>query len=431
MDAKPAPSLGTLALVALCIAVAAAGSVWQIWDTFGARQRSLLQGWDDAFYYMWLPSVVLDHDVDFANQIVQCDAFDAATRQEALTQPRTATGRLPNKYPPGWALGSLPFFLAAHAVAPAGSTGFEPVYLVTVWCGQLGFAAVGLWLAVQIVGRFFPRPVAVGAVLAVWLASPLVYYQTARLTMSHSQVFALAMAAFWLALRIADGAGRDRDWVLLGLAGALLVVTRNAAAVYLVLPALVVGEKLRTVRAGAGLVLGAALPLAAQLAAWKVLYGSWFVYTYGGERFDFAHLHLGAILFSPRHGWFYWHPLLLGGIAAFLGWAVRHAAGRAWLVSLALITLLNAAWPTWWLGSSFGHRGFEAATLCAMLGVAALSQAVASRPPARRLVRAAIGAAVAWNLLLLALFLAQRIPREDAVTYQDAATAAGNWLAGR
>ncbi|OHE89240.1 MAG: hypothetical protein A3G75_11280 [Verrucomicrobia bacterium RIFCSPLOWO2_12_FULL_64_8] len=390
----------------------------------------MLQGWDDNFYYFWLPSAVIDHDLDFSNQLADRTTMDATVRDAGLAQPRTATGLLPNKYPPGWALASLPFFLAAHVFAPAGATGFEPGYLLAVWAGQLLYAAAGLWLAIKLVRRLVPGAPATTAVLSVWLASPLIYYQTARLSMSHSLVFTLAVAVFWLAQRVEDGDLRPRIWVALGFCSALLVATRNVAIVYLAIPAVLAGPRLRSVKPAGWLALGAAVPAAAQLAAWKVLFGSWLVYSYEGERFDFAHPHVAAVLFSPRHGWFYWHPLLLVGIAAFCVWAWRRRDGRAGLVSLGAIIVLNAAWAVWWLGSSFGHRGFEAATLFAMLGLAVLLRAAPAGSWLRRIVASGVALAVGWNLVLGALFLTQRISRGDAVTYADAGRAFAAWVRG-
>ncbi len=430
MDPKPAASLKpTLLLALLCAAVAALGVTWSAWDMFGPNRKSMLQGWDDSFYYFWLPSVVIDHDLDFSNQIAQTDTLDDSARQEALHTPRTATGLIPSKYPPGWALGSLPFFLAVRAVMPAASTGFEPPYLIAIWCGQLLYAGVGLWLALKIVGRFFSAGITRIAVLTGWLASSLVYYQSARLAMSHSQVFVLVAAVNWLALRILDGDTRRRNWMLLGLSAALLIVTRNVAFVYLTLPAVAVAMRLRRLEPAAWLAGGAVGPVVVQLFAWKILFGSWLAYSYGGERLDFAHLHLAEILFSPRHGWFYWQPLMLVGIVAFAAWAWRRREGRAWLVSLVAIALLNAAWPTWWLGSSFGHRGFEAATLFAMLGLAALFESLKPAWP-RRLLLAGVATAVIWNIALLIVFLDRRIDRDGPVTYRDAASAMVNLARG-
>lgn len=432
MDAKPPASLSLPRwLAGLCFAVAMAGTLWTSWDMFGETRRPMLQGWDDSFYYFWLPSVAIDGDVDFANQLTQSHTLDESALESALAQPRTATGLLPNKYPPGWAFGSLPFFLVVHGFTPANATGFEPAYLLAVWLGQLLYAGLGVWLAVKIVVRFFSPAVASVAVLVAWLASPLVYYQSARLAMPHSQVFTLAMLVFWTAFQIADGDRRARTWALLGFAAALLVVTRNVAVVYLAWPAWVLVRRLRSLRNGAALVLGALPVVLVQLLTWKALYGSWLFYSYGGERFDFGQLHLREILFSARHGWFYWHPLLLVGIAAFLAWSWRRTEGRAWLVSLTAIVLLNAAWPTWWLGSSFGHRGLEVPVLFAALGFGALLQGLGKR---HVLKTAAVGLAagcIAWNLTLLALFLTQRIPRETPVTYATSARALAGWIAGQ
>lgn len=430
MDAHTAdPLKASRWLPLLCLAVVLGGGLWSAWDMFGPDRRPMIQGWDDSFYYYWLPSVVIDGDLDFTNQLAVSGTLDATARTEALALPRTRTGLLANKYPPGWALGSLPFFLVAHAFAPADATGFEPVYLVAVWLGQLLYAGFGVWLAIRIVSRYQPAAIATIAVLVTWLASPLVYYQSARLGMSHSQVFTLAMLTFWTAFRLWDGDNRPRTWALLGFAAALLVVTRNVALVYLAWPLFVGWRRLRSAPAAAALAGGAAIPLLVQIAAWKVLYGSWIVYSYGGERFDFAELHLAEVFWSARHGWFHWHPLLLPGIVVFVAWMWRRIEGRAWLLSLAAVVLLNAAWPVWWLGSSFGHRGFEVATLFAAIGLASVIAAVLARPRIRAGVGVVLTAGVAWNLALLALFLTQRIPREAPVTYHAAAQALARWIA--
>jgi hypothetical protein len=102
--------------------------------------------------------------------------------------------------------------------------------------------------------------------------------------------------------------------------------------------------------------------------------------------------------------------------------------GRAWLASLAAILILNSFWPTWWFGSSFGHRGFDAATLFAMIGGASLWHVTESRPRLRVTIATPACVAIAWNLVLLALFLTQRISREEAVTYGEMLRAMSAWF---
>src|SRR5882724_9320205 len=49
MDAKRASPITILALlVALSVAVFAAGVTWTAWDMFGPKGRPMLQGWDDS-----------------------------------------------------------------------------------------------------------------------------------------------------------------------------------------------------------------------------------------------------------------------------------------------------------------------------------------------------------------------------------------------
>ena len=115
-EQEPKSSLPPRLLLALCIAVVIAGTVWTSWNMFGPSREPMIQGWDDSHYYCWLPSVVIDHDVDFSNQIANSRTLTPDARKFGLAQARTPTGLLPNKYPPGWALGSLPFFLAGKTV---------------------------------------------------------------------------------------------------------------------------------------------------------------------------------------------------------------------------------------------------------------------------------------------------------------------------
>ena len=420
------PATKTLLLVA-CLAVAAACVTFKAWNMFGPSRRPMLQGWDDSFYYFWLPSVIMHHDLDFSRELLISETMDGKARETALAQQRTPTGLLPNKYPPGWAIGSLPFFLAAMAISPPQSTGFEPTFLLAVWLGQMAYAALGLWVAGRIVRRLVPGSSATAAVLVIWLASPLVYYQTAAVSQSHSQVFVLAVVMFWLALHLNDGDRRYRVWVALGFYGTLMVVTRNVAAIYLCFPAAVVPWRSMSGRELACLLMGALPPAALQMVAWKVLYGDWIVYSYSNEHFDFFHPHLVDVLFSANHGWFYWHPLILVGLLPFAAWALVNRIGRPWIIALVAAVAINASWWCWWLGSSFGHRGFEVGTFFAMAGFALILRATPGRPVVRRVLAGTATVCVVWNLGLLALFLSHRIAREGPVTYGDAVRAYGGW----
>ncbi len=417
-------------LVLLGTVVAIGGMVYHGWGLFTERHLPLIRGLDDTYYFLWLPKLVVDHDLDFESALAQCPMITESDYQLEFTTPLTPTGMHYNKFPVGWALGSLPFYLAARAAALVfglGDKGWEPVYQVAVWLGQFCYALAGLGCAWRILSRWFPPAIAATAVAASWLASPLVYYQSAALSATHSQVFALFVISSWLALKIHDGATNRWWFAALGLTAGLLVVTRYTAFAYLVLPAVVLwryaaggrppGERLWHLTI---LVLGAAPPILVQCAASKILYGSWIWNSYGNETFDWTHPHLWQVLFSPLHGFFYWHPVMLAGIIASAFWMWRRNLVWAWGVSFALMLVLNACWPSWWFGVSFGNRAFEGTVLLAMGGLAYLFASANRQSWLHGLVILITGFGIVWNLMLFVLFLSRRIPGEGPVTWFDA-----------
>ncbi|MES1167023.1 MAG: hypothetical protein ABUL68_03385, partial [Pseudomonadota bacterium] len=334
------PALITAAMVLSIFAV-----VYQGWDMFARTpHKPMLQGNDDSYYYFWLRSAVVDGDWDFSNELRTSPTIDESARPVLLAEPLTPAGRPRDKYTIGWAFASAPFFLAAHVVAKLTgqpADGWQPVYFVFIWIGHLGYTLGGLWLALRVMRRFVGENAAWIGVLAVWLASPLLYYQTARISMVHGLAFVLTVAAFELAFGLREKPASRLRWLLLGGVAGLLLITRPTSGVYLLFPAWLAGRLLwapasrREAWRGLGwAVLPALGLLGLQSAAWHQVYGSWFPDTYAGETFRFASPQLASVLFSPQHGLFYWHPLLLVSGAAFLYATGRGLFPFTWLLSL-------------------------------------------------------------------------------------------------
>jgi hypothetical protein len=438
---------------------------WGVWER---PRQAIIEGWDEWNYYLWLPALGEQGSVDFRPLFSEVPNWSAAWHQRALAAQPTPAGLLPNKYPLGWALASAPWFAvgtvvanatgnddnalptAGSGVTPRGATGpgndagtapgFHPWQQWWVLFGQWVYGVVGLAAAVFFLARFFGRNAASYAVLAGWWCGPLLVYQTQRVTLTHSLVFALT-AALWLATeRILAQPERLGRWVLLGLGAGLLVSVRPVDGVLLLYPAGMLGPLLwRQPAARKGAIaagVAALLALVPLLAAWKALYGSWVVYTYAGESFDWAHPQLWQVLFSPLHGWMYWHPAMLAGTLGLLAAVAFGRAGERprvfWmLATLALLTYLNAAWWCWWFGPSFGNRGFVGIEPAVMFGLAWLGTRAPAR--ARGILWVAGLALAAWNLNLL--WLMHRWPEtglkyDVPVTYHQAATATWRYYFG-
>ena len=73
-------------------------------------------GLDGRGYYVWLPTVILDGDLDISNQIREHWGVDFHPR---FLDDKTEKGYVRNEYPIGEALTISPAFLAAHACSNA------------------------------------------------------------------------------------------------------------------------------------------------------------------------------------------------------------------------------------------------------------------------------------------------------------------------
>jgi hypothetical protein len=165
--------------------------------------------------------------------------------------------------------------------------------------------------------------------------------------------------------------------LLLGLfiIGSLIMLVRPLNAIALLVPLLYgapVAKALRTrldwvqsfprwLVAGSAFATSMLLP---QLLYWKSQTGSLFVFTYGvkEEGFNWGSPHLWDVLFSHQGGWLLYHPLMIPAMAmlihgawtktpSFLDW-------RVLLLVWCMVWYMYSSWWNWWLGGSFGHRGF-------------------------------------------------------------------------
>lgn len=422
-------------LLLAAVALAAAGFFFadRVACLLWKEPKSTITGWDSCFYFYWLRSPVIGGDFDFRDDVRECAWFASGRGDDALAQPPTPNGHLPNKYGVGWAVSTAPFYLAADAWVRAGLTlgatglrrdGSGPPYQWAVQLGQFFYAALGLGFAYALLRRWHDPDTALQALLIVWLGSFLFYYQTSLLSMSHNITFCALAACYGCTLRASEDPGRTRFWAGLGFCGGLAIISRYQSAIYLLYPAVVSLSLLRRApqhwpRVLAGASAGAAV-IALQLGAWQIVYGSWLVDSYSGEGFDWGNPQVRSVLFSPFHGLFYWSPLLLPAAVAFAFAPVLRAGSRwTWAVVFLLCIYVNAAWSCWWFGSSFGARAFEGCVLFCMFGLAEILRRVRSRRWLAPLTATAAALLIAFNLALAYGARKNRIPLEEPVTYAE------------
>jgi len=128
-------------------------------------------------------------------------------------------------------------------------------------------------------------------------------------------------------------------------------------------------------------------------------------------------------LFSSRHGLLFWVPVLTAAIFGLMLRAGRgHRGAVGALAALAVLALVNASLRPWWSGGFANARYLPALPLFALGLAFALDflRTNARRHPLR-LAAVAGGALVLWNLLLMAQYRAELIPRDDTVSFPEVA----------
>jgi hypothetical protein len=392
---------------------------------------------DGRGYYVYLPSLVIDGDLDFSNQMREHWGVDF--KPELLAQ-RTPRGLVRNKYPAGMALTLTPSFLAAHAVALTGHAltghpalavdGYSVPYqlfnlLFILFLGDCSMMLIDRLLT----GAFQLDPkMTTAAVVVFWLGSHYLYYYFREPFMVH------VVAGFWvnativLTWELLLGLAQQRlsAWrlFLTSFAGSMAIVCRptdlfllpfSGYLLYRIVRAGLLGRLVRLLP----VVVAGLLPLFVQLLVWRQLYGSFLCYSYEGEGFHWAHPAAWQTLFSSRHGLFFWSPLLLLSVAGVL-WRLWRTGLKpepllvCFTTSFLVLWYCNSSWYCWWFGDAFGARAFLELSGLFVLGLAFAFEAIRrAGQRTQRVFVSLLALALVYHFALMGLYVFQIIPRGD------------------
>lgn len=379
------------------------------------KQRFSLVVSDGRYYYAYLPSVLIDGDLDFSNQIAENWGTDFRSH---LLDDRTSTGAVQNKYPIGLALTLLPGFVLGHVVSML-SFGFIPAdgysWPYQVCC--LAIVELLVWRMLVRVDRLLterfgvtPAHALLGLVTLA-IATHYVYYACREPFMVH------AVSAFWCVevVSIVAAANRANAWFLprITFCWAMAIVCRPtnvhlAPVVILGIATVIQSFGLRRLLVRLPFVVLALAPIALQMTTWRLLSGNWVHYSYGAERFDWAHPALWETLFSSRHGLFFWSPICL--LAVFgLALRARDALIQCWFLGAVLLWYFNSAWHCWWFGDAFGARSFLELSGLFAIGLALIFSRWRDKPS---VVWAICVISFVFNLTMMALYITHTLPRD-------------------
>jgi len=298
------------------------------------------------------------------------------------------------------------------------------LYEACVCLGTVVYTTLGFILTYHVmrkasigdVGRDF------WSVVAMWLATPAIYYVIAEPSLSHGMtVFSMGVFFFvWYAPSPERSAWR---WLGLGFAAGLVALVRWQDGIVAVAPLaeLCVWVYRRRIRPANAIryaiiyLSATTLAFSPQMIMWHTLYGSVLTMPQGEGFMRWMNPQVLPMLFSSRHGLVSWHPVFL---LALLGiFALRKKSPYILLLAVYVFVAelyINSSAVVWWADYAFGGRRFVsivplfAAPLTAILARARM-----------RWVVVIVSALVLWNALSLIQFRLQFVPMGAALSLRE------------
>jgi len=323
--------------------------------------------WDIFGYYLYLPAAAVYGDLGLEQGWLQ-STLELYQNSPTLYQLVPGVeGKQVIKYPVGWAILNIPFFLIGHIWALLSSypaDGFSKPYQWSIIIGSYAYVVLGLVVLRNALQRWIKQDLIIAITLVVLTVGTNLLHATVQATaMSHTYLFALYAVFLWLAQRDVDQ--QQPSWQLGAITG-LLIITRNSEIVVIPMLLILFGwdiagqHKLWSAfTKWKQFLIGIAPVLALQMAYWWYASGSPVLYAYdnAGEGFDWLQPHTWNFLFSFRKGWLLYTPLM---VLSLIGLRFLWKEHPKWGLALAVFALANiyllSTWTTWWYAASFGQR---------------------------------------------------------------------------
>ena len=334
----------------------------------GDRYKGVLES-DAKGYYAYLPAVFIYHDLNFT-------FFDHIEKEKYYNENlfydyrAFSNGAYISKYYAGTALAQLPFFLVAHFVSLAGNAdadGYSKPYMIAVNLAALFYLFLGLlYLKRTLASYQISEKITSIILVASVFGTNLFYYSISESGMSHVYSFAFISMFFFYARQFFT-TFRPKYILLLSLLLGIIVLIRPVNGLILLILPFAAGKP-EVLREGVtrifkkikyasiGVILFFAI-VSLQLIFYKLATGSFFVYSYVGEGFNFLNPHIPEILLSFKKGLFLYTPLyLLAFVGCIYLWKKQRFMFWAWMLFFLIITYVFSSWSNWWYGGSFSSR---------------------------------------------------------------------------
>lgn len=279
---------------------------------------------DGAYYYAYLPSVLLDRDFDFTNQ------YEVTKNRYSLKH--TANGMMSNVFGIGPAVFQSPAFIVGHGLALATDSRLDGFSRWETWLSlwtAVPYTLGALFFAAKLARRRIgPGITSTLGPLVAALAGPVCYYALRQPGYAHPYAtFCVAwLVETWDASYDGVAPRSLRTWLVLGVAMGAAALARPQLLTWSAVLAFAAIDDIRRrdacpVRTIIGRwacgALVCCIVFSPQLIAWKCIYDAWYVVPQGAGFMRWDAPAWSEVLFSSRNGLFPWaplYPIFFGGL---------------------------------------------------------------------------------------------------------------------
>jgi len=331
------------------------------WRSYNAAKNHNNFQWDVMNYYSYLPAT-------FCNG----GSYDFHQSGDSMFLPYGPRGGFVPKTTYGMSILYAPYFALGYKIAinqDSPRNGFSEPFATALRWGSIFYVIFGLMFLRKFLLRFFSEPVTAITLLAALFGTMLFFYTYVNSEMSHGYLFMLFSLFLYLVPKWHESP-KLANTVLIGFTIGLISLIRPTE-IYMFLFFIFWNVKSMSdfrlkLKLFASryihfviMFLSGLLLWIPQFLFWKEHTGSYFYFSYPGERFFWNDPQLMNILFSYRKGWITYTPLVLMSFAGFF-FVKKDFPLSKWLfifVTAMMIYVLSCWWD-WVFGGSFGARAF-------------------------------------------------------------------------
>jgi hypothetical protein len=402
---------------------------------------------DGVGYYAYAQSLVIDHDLNFADDWAAAppgflhDRVDA--NGQLLAEEHTVTGHIRNHFSVGPAILWAPFLSMAHIGVVAAdrlgaqipANGYSRPYLVAMSISTVLYGFLALLMSFDLARRYFGETWAFLATLGIWMGSSLPVYMYFNPAWSHAHsAFSVALFVwYWQRTR---GQRSLLQWIVLGLAAGLMMNVYYPNAIVMIVPGIEAladyfsaapSRWLELLQKHTAFLATAAVALAPTFVTRWIVFGSAFESGYPPlATWNWTSPVVSSVLFSANHGLLSWTPVLIPALLGLIAALRKDALLGAGLLSAVLIfTYFISSYPDWDGLSSFSNRFFLSLTPVFVIGLAAALNAFArwwKRPGNDVALASGVLALFAiWNAGFIFQWGTQMIPSRGTISWKQMA----------